>query len=64
MSSYQGSQVFYPYRTIGLYASKVPFALRKQGTEHFATVPVENTYQVIAVRILHLCVSDTCSVTN
>eukprot|EP01127_Copromyxa_protea_P001324 TRINITY_DN11347_c0_g1_i1.p1 TRINITY_DN11347_c0_g1~~TRINITY_DN11347_c0_g1_i1.p1 ORF type:complete len:891 (+),score=165.54 TRINITY_DN11347_c0_g1_i1:16-2688(+) len=44
--SYQGSQVFYPYRSIGLYSSSVPFDLQKQGTVHWATVPVQNTYQL------------------
>jgi U3 small nucleolar RNA-associated protein 21 len=38
--------VFHPFRSIGLYCDKTPFALQRQGNVHFAAVPTEKSFQL------------------
>jgi hypothetical protein len=43
------SQVFYPFRAIGLYCDSIPFALQKRGSETFIATSIEKTFQIYNV---------------
>jgi hypothetical protein len=40
------SQVFCPFRAIGLYCDSVPFALQKRGNETFIATSIEKSFQI------------------
>lgn len=44
------SQVFFPYRAIGLFCDAVPFAIEKLGNNHTIVSSVYKSFQVYSVR--------------
>ena len=44
------SQIFAPFRVLGLIAGDVPFVLQRRGTENFVTLACEKSFQVLNVR--------------
>lgn len=54
MTSSSSSQIFAPYRVLGLIAGDVPFVVDRRGTENFLTVACDRTFQVLHCAKLHL----------
>jgi hypothetical protein len=55
------SQVFYPFRAIGLYCDSIPFAIEKRGTETFVAASIEKTFQIYNV-IFHSSIPNKATV--
>lgn len=43
------SQLFAPFRSLGLITGEVPFLLERRGTENFVTLACEKSFQVLNV---------------
>tara|TARA_R110002050_G_scaffold283245_2_gene431496 strand:+ start:990 stop:1487 length:498 start_codon:yes stop_codon:yes gene_type:complete len=52
--SSHGSQIFSPYRALGLVAGQVPFALHHHGAQSFLTVSIGSVVQVMNCKRLNL----------
>lgn len=47
------SQLFAPFRALGLITGDVPFLLERRGTENFVTLACEKSFQVLNVSFTH-----------
>lgn len=45
------SQLFAPFRALGLITGDVPFLLERRGTENFVTLACEKSFQVLNVSL-------------
>eukprot|EP00727_Mastigamoeba_balamuthi_P010873 m51a1_g6408 putative uncharacterized wd repeat-containing (1997) ;mRNA; f:252935-263037 len=49
-----GSQIYTPFRALGLLSGAAPFAVQQRGTENYVTVPCEKSFHIYHCAKLHL----------